>query len=103
MVAKEDCASNSRDVWSRSPRLVRRSRNADELQACRGVGIVRRMGSVKRACLRLGIAATVSLLFALAVMMFLVEAPPVATWFLASAALAAASYLTALIAGYLER
>jgi len=73
------------------------------LQALRGVGIVRRMGSVKRACLRLGIAATVSLLLALAVLMFLVEAPPVGTWFLASAALAAASFLTALIAAHFEQ
>ena len=61
------------------------------------------MGSVKRACLWLGIAATVSLLCALAVMMFLVEAPSVGTWFLASAALAAASYLTALIATHFEQ
>ena len=73
------------------------------MQALRGVGIVRRMGSVKRACLRLGIAATVSLLVALAVLMFLVEAPPVGTWFLASAALAAASFLTALIAAHFEQ
>lgn len=73
------------------------------MQALRGVGIVRRMGSVKRACLRLGIAATVSLLLALAVLMFLVEAPPVGTWFLASAALAAASFLTALIAAHFEQ
>jgi hypothetical protein len=61
------------------------------------------MGSVKRACLRLGIAATVSLLFALVVMMFLVEARPVATWFMASAALAGAAYLMALIAAYFEQ
>ena len=73
------------------------------MQALRGVGIVRRMGSVKRACLRLGIAATVSLLVALAVLMFLVEAPQVGTWFLASAALAAASFLTALIAAHFEQ
>lgn len=52
--------------------------------------------------MRLGIAATISLLLALAVMMFLVEAPQVATWFMASAALAAAAYLTAVVAAYLE-
>lgn len=60
------------------------------------------MGSVKRACMRLGIAATLSLLLALAVMMFLVEAPQVGTWFMASAALAAGAYLTALIAAHFE-
>ena len=77
-------------------------RSADELQPVRGVGIVRAMDSVRRACMRLGIAATISLLLALAVMMFLVEAPQVATWFMASAALAAAAYLTAVVAAYLE-
>lgn len=60
------------------------------------------MGSVKRACMRLGNAATLSLLLALAVMMFLVEAPQVGTWFMASAALAAGAYLTALIAAHFE-
>ncbi len=76
--------------------------STDELQAAKGVGIVRRMGSVKRACMRLGIAATISLLLALAVMMLLVEAPQVGIWFIASAALAAAAYLTALVAAYFE-
>lgn len=99
MVAKENCALNLSRFAAGDVRL----RNAGQLQAPRGAGIVRRMGSVKRACLRLGIAATVSLLFALAVMMFLVEAPPVGTWFLASAALAAGSYLMALIAAYFEQ
>ena len=80
-----------------------RNRTSGELQARQGVGIVRRMGSVKRACLRLGIAATMSLLFALGVMMLLVEAPQVGTWFLASAALAAASFVTALIAAHFEQ
>jgi hypothetical protein len=65
--------------------------------------MVRTMGSVKRACLRLGAAATLSLLLALVVMMFLVETPQVGTWFAASAALAAGSYLTALVAAYFER
>ena len=60
------------------------------------------MHAIKRACTRLGIAATVSLLLALTVMMFLVEAPQVSTWFMASAVLAAAAYATALIAAYLE-
>jgi len=61
------------------------------------------MVSVKRACMRLGIAATISLLMALAVMLFLVEAPQVATWFAASAALAAGAYGTALVAAHFER
>ena len=61
------------------------------------------MGSVRRACLRLGIAATISLLLALVVMMFLVEAPQVGTWFAASAVLAGTSYVTALVAAYFER
>ena len=61
------------------------------------------MGSVTRACLRLGIVATISLLLALIVMMFLLEAPQVGTWFVASAVLAAAAYLTAVVAAHLER
>jgi hypothetical protein len=52
--------------------------------------------------MRLGIAATVSLLLSLGVLMFLVETPPVATWFIASAALAALSYSAALVAAYFE-
>ncbi len=50
----------------------------------------------------LGTVATVSLVLSLAVMLFLVETPQVATWFLASAALAAAAYLTALAVAYFE-
>jgi len=61
------------------------------------------MGSVKRACLRLGIAATISLLLALGVMMFLAEAPQVASWFMASAALAAGAYATASVAAYFDQ
>ncbi len=61
------------------------------------------MGSVRRACMRLGAAATASLLLSVAVMMFLVEAPQVGTWFLASSALAGAAYATALVAAYFER
>lgn len=61
------------------------------------------MGSVTRACLRLGIVATISLLLALVVMMFLLEAPQVGTWFVASAVLAAVAYLTALVAAHLEQ
>ena len=61
------------------------------------------MGSVKRACMRLGNAATVSLLVALGVMMFLVEAPQVGTWFMASAVLAAGAYATASVAAYFEQ
>jgi hypothetical protein len=53
--------------------------------------------------MRLGIAATISLLLALGVMMFLVEAPQVATWFIASAALAAGAYVTASVAAYFEQ
>lgn len=67
------------------------------------LGIVHAMGSVRRACMRLGIVATVSLLLALAVMMFLVETPQVGRWFLASAALAAGAYLTALVAAHFEQ
>jgi len=61
------------------------------------------MGAIKRACVRLGIAATASLVLSVAVMMFLVEVPQVATWFLASAALVAGSYLAALTAAYFEQ
>lgn len=61
------------------------------------------MGSVKRGCVWLGSAATVSLLVALAVMMFLVEAPQVGTRFLVSSVLAVSAYATALVAAYFER
>ena len=64
--------------------------------------MVARMAAVRRACLALGIAATLSLLVALVVMMFLFETRPVATWFIASAALAGLSFGAALIAAYLE-
>jgi hypothetical protein len=76
---------------------------AGELHRRVSVGIVRRMGAVKRACLRLGAAATMSLLLSLAVMMFLVEAPQVGTWFLASSALGGAAYATAVVAAYFEQ
>jgi len=60
------------------------------------------MAAVRRSCMWLGTVATVSLVLSLAVMLFLVETPQVATWFLASAALAAAAYLTALAVAYFE-
>jgi hypothetical protein len=60
-------------------------------------------GSVTRACLRLGAAATVSALVSLVVVLFLAESPPVATWFLASAVLAALVFTAALLCAYLER
>ena len=58
--------------------------------------------AIRRACLWLGALATVSLLLALAVMLFLYETPQTARWFLASAALAGVSYLTALLAARWE-
>jgi len=61
------------------------------------------MGSVKRACLGLGVAATISLLVSLVVMMFLFETPQIATWFSASAALAGLAFVSALIAHHFER
>lgn len=61
------------------------------------------MGAVTRGCLRLGAAATVSALVSLVVVLFLAESRPVATWFLASAVLAALAYTAALLAAYLER
>ena len=73
------------------------------LQAAPGVDMVTPMATVRRACMRLGIAATGSLLLSLGVLMFLVETPPVATWFIASAGLAALSYGTAMVAAYFER
>ena len=60
------------------------------------------MGSVQRGCMRLGMAAVLSLFLSLTVLMFVVEAPVVVTWFLASAALAALSYAAAIAAAYLE-
>jgi hypothetical protein len=53
--------------------------------------------------MRLGLAATLSLLLALAVMTFLTETPQVGTWFMASAALAGGAYLTALVVNFLEQ
>ena len=61
------------------------------------------MGAVKQACLWLGIAASISLVLSLSVMLFLFETPQVATWFGASAALAGLSFVTALAAHYLEQ
>jgi hypothetical protein len=60
------------------------------------------MAPIRRACLRLGAAATGSLLLSMMVMMFLVETPQVSTWFLASASLAALAYGAALVARYFE-
>lgn len=58
--------------------------------------------SVKRGCLWLGMAAMVSVLVSLGVMMFLVETLTVARWFLASAVLAALSYVVAIAVAYFE-
>lgn len=58
---------------------------------------------MKRACLRLGAAAMISMVVSLAVMSFLVEAQPIATWFLASATLAGLSYAVAIAVGYFEQ
>ena len=65
--------------------------------------MVRAMGTVRRACLRLGTAATGSLVLSLVVLTFLVETPPIAKWFLASAALAGLSYAAALVAAHFEQ
>lgn len=65
--------------------------------------MVRHMEAVRRACMRLGIVATISLILALVVMMFVFEAPQVATWFLASAALAGGSFVAALVAALFEQ
>ena len=61
------------------------------------------MAAVRRACMRLGNAATVSLLLSLIVLLLVDAAPSVARWFLASAALAGLSYATAVVTVYLER
>ena len=53
--------------------------------------------------MRLGMVATGSLLLSLGVLLFLVETPPVATWFMGSAGLAALSYGTAMVAAHFER
>ncbi len=50
--------------------------------------------------MRLGLAATISLLLATVVMMFVVEAPQVTTWFIASAALAGLSFGSAVVSAY---
>jgi type IV secretory pathway TrbD component len=60
------------------------------------------MGSVRRGCMRLGMAAVLSLFLSLVVLLFLVETAPVVTWFLASAVLAALSYTVAIAAAYFE-
>ncbi len=80
-----------------------RRRGVGELQPPVCLGMVAPMGTVRRACMRLGIVATGSLLMSLAVMMLLVETPQIAEWFLASAALAGLSYAAALVAAYLEQ
>ncbi len=59
------------------------------------------MEAVRRACMRLGLAATISLLLATAVMMFVVEAPQITTWFVASAALAGLAFGSAVVTAYL--
>jgi hypothetical protein len=65
--------------------------------------MVARMPAVTRACVWLAVAATISLLLSLVTMMFLFEAPQVATWFGASAALAGLALVSAVIAHHFER
>ena len=65
--------------------------------------MVSRMSAVRRACMRLGVMATGSLLLSVATLMFVVETLPVAHWFAASAALAALAYGAAIVAAALER
>jgi hypothetical protein len=60
------------------------------------------LAAIRRGCVRLGAVATASLLLALTTLMFLVEAPPVVTWFIASAALAGLCYAVALVAALCE-
>jgi hypothetical protein len=74
-----------------------------ELQAPPGLGMVRTMNAVRRACMRLGYAATASFLLSLAVLLLVDAAPAVAKWFLASAVLAGLSYATALLAAYIDQ
>lgn len=58
---------------------------------------------VRRGCMRLGGAATLSLLGSLVVMSCIAETPQVGAWFLASAALAGLAYGTAILAACCER
>lgn len=74
-----------------------------ELQARSGLGMVRFMNAVRRACMRLGNVATASFLLSLAVLLLVDAAPAVAKWFLASAALAGLSYATAILAAYIDQ
>ncbi|HVN85146.1 MAG TPA: hypothetical protein VMW17_09900 [Candidatus Binatia bacterium] len=60
------------------------------------------MGPIGRSCMRLGIAATVSLFLSLVVLLFLFDTPAVGRWFLASAALAALGFGAAMIAARFE-
>jgi hypothetical protein len=76
---------------------------AGKLQRPACLDMVAHMSTVRRACMRLGIAATVSLFASFAVMMFLVETQQVAKWFLASSVLAGLSYAAALVAAHFER
>ena len=64
---------------------------------------VARMRSVRQACVWLGTCSLVSLFLALGVLMFLLEARSVVTWFVASAALAGLAYAAALVAAYFEQ
>jgi len=60
------------------------------------------VGPITRGCLRLGIAATISLFLALVVLMFVFDTPGVSRWFLASACLAGLSFAAALLAARFE-
>ena len=82
---------------------MRATTNASSVRAeaadhARGQG----MGPIARSCLRLGIAATVSLFLSLLVLMFLFDTNAVGRWFLASAVLAALSFGAAVIANRFE-
>ncbi len=59
--------------------------------------------TMTRTFLWLGIAASVSLLLALAVMTLVVDAPQIARWFLASAIVAGVSFLAAVITSRWEQ
>ena len=60
------------------------------------------MAAVRRACVRLGVMAMASLLVSLIVLMFLVEAPIVVTWFIASAALTLLAFGSAAAVSFWE-
>jgi len=96
MVAKENRALNLRSA------NANRSVPRGSIASGQGRGYCPPMRAIKRACLRLGVVATISLLLAFVVMMFLVEAPQVGRWFAASAVVALASYVTALVAAHFE-